>query len=588
MSITTAIHDYIANVLIRVQGMKTLLVDSETIGIVSMVLSQSQILEQEVFLVEILDKFLNTESPDQAQNMKHLKAVALLRPTGANFLALTKELKAPRYSEYNLFFTNVVPHNRLEQLAGCDEMELVHQVQEAFADVFAINSDLFSLNIPSTVSLTTQQSLWTSYEESIVNRIVEGLFASALALRMHPSVRYARASPICFKIAQQLQSKIDAENILFDQLGATSQSVVLLVDRRSDPITPLLNQWTYQAMCHELIGLEKNRMDLGKSPGVKKEFSEIVLSSSQDEFFDNNLVSNFGDLAINIEKYLSKYQEQTKNNSKIQSIEDMQKFIDQYPEFKKLSGNVSKHVTVVHELSRLVSAGNLITVSALEQELACEEARAEQLRKVLVQLQDTSTQQLEKLRLVLLYSVKYSSDVGGISQLKSQLGSAAGVREDQVGLIDLLLDYAKDHFKADEISKKNMLSMIKNAAGFGGIENVYTQHKSVLHSLLESLAKGRLKETSHPFMESGRRERDPSGRGVDNKPSEVIAFVVGGATYEEARDVRNLNNNNQSGSPQCRFVLGGTTLLNSKTFLADLAQLKRGVVGPAPATLGRD
>ena len=568
MSITTAIHDYIANVLIRVPGMKALLVDSETVGIVSMVLSQSQILEQEVFLVEVVEKFLNSESPDQGQNMKHLKAVALLRPTAANFLVLTKELKSPRFSEYHLFFTNVVPHTRLEQLAGCDEAELVHQVQEAYADVFAINSDLFSLNIASTVSLTMQQSLWTSYEEAVVTRIVEGLFAAALSLRMHPRVRYWRSSPVCGKIAQQLQNKIDEENILFDQMSSSQSAVILLTDRRSDPVTPLLNQWTYQAMCHELIGLEKNRMDLRKSPGVKKEFEEIVLSCSQDKFFEDNLVSNFGDLAMNIEKYLTKYQEQTKSNSKIQSVQDMQKFIDQYPEFKKLSGNVSKHVTVVHELSRLVSAGNLITVSALEQEIACEEARADQLGKIKNILADPSTQQLEKLRLVLLFAVKYSTDASGISQLKQQLGSVAGVGEDQIRLVDLLLEYSREYFKAEDLVKKNMLSMIRNAAGFGGIENVYTQHKSLLNSTLESLLKGKLKETSFPFVESSRRRDEKQPQPA----SEVIAFVVGGTTYEEARDVRNLNNSSSAG----RIVLGGTSVLSSKTFLGDIAQLKRG------------
>jgi len=29
----------------------------------------------------------------------------------------------------------------------------------------------------------------------------------------------------------------------------------LLVDRREDPVTPLLNQWTYQAMVHEVLGV---------------------------------------------------------------------------------------------------------------------------------------------------------------------------------------------------------------------------------------------------------------------------------------------------------------------------------------------
>ena len=37
-----------------------------------------------------------------------------------------------------------------------------------------------------------------------------------------------------------------------------------------------------------------------------------------------------------------------------------------------MSGTVSKHVTVVGELSRLVSERNLLEVSEVEQELACQ------------------------------------------------------------------------------------------------------------------------------------------------------------------------------------------------------------------------
>ena len=50
----------------------------------------------------------------------------------------------------------------------------------------------------------------------------------------------------------------------------------------------------------------------------------------------------------------------------------LQAFVDNYPQFKKMSGTVSKHVTVVGELSRLVSERQLMEVSELEQELACQ------------------------------------------------------------------------------------------------------------------------------------------------------------------------------------------------------------------------
>ena len=40
------------------------------------------------------------------------------------------------------------------------------------------------------------------------------------------------------------------------------KTLLLVTDRKQDPITPLLNQWTYQAMVHELLGIDRNRVDL--------------------------------------------------------------------------------------------------------------------------------------------------------------------------------------------------------------------------------------------------------------------------------------------------------------------------------------
>jgi vacuolar protein sorting-associated protein 45 len=43
------------------------------------------------------------------------------------------------------------------------------------------------------------------------------------------------------------------------------------VRSRNDPVSPLLHQWTYQAMVHELLGIQNNRVDLSRAPGVRKE-----------------------------------------------------------------------------------------------------------------------------------------------------------------------------------------------------------------------------------------------------------------------------------------------------------------------------
>jgi len=56
----------------------------------------------------------------------------------------------------------------------------------------------------------------------------------------------------------------------------------LLLERSEDPITPLLHQWTYQAMLHELIGIKNNRIDIKKDKpkSIKDDGdNEYVISS---------------------------------------------------------------------------------------------------------------------------------------------------------------------------------------------------------------------------------------------------------------------------------------------------------------------
>lgn len=66
---------------------------------------------------------------------------------------------------------------------------------------------------------------------------------------------------------------------------STERTHLLIVDRKEDPVTPLLNQWTYQAMVHELIGIKDNRVDLKHLTHLSDEMKEVVLSSDDDEFF---------------------------------------------------------------------------------------------------------------------------------------------------------------------------------------------------------------------------------------------------------------------------------------------------------------
>lgn len=49
--------------------------------------------------------------------------------------------------------------------------------------------------------------------------------------------------------------------------------LLLILDRRNDPVTPMLSQWTYQAMVHELFGIQNGRVDMSGVPDIRPELS---------------------------------------------------------------------------------------------------------------------------------------------------------------------------------------------------------------------------------------------------------------------------------------------------------------------------
>ena len=96
------------------------------------------------------------------------------------------------------------------------------------------------------------------------------------------------------------------------------------------------------------------------------------MTTSTDPFFHAQYLSTFGDLGSSLKDYVQEYQSRSlaQSPSSINSIADMKRFMEEYPEFRKLGGNVTKHVALVGELSRLVGRDKLLEVGEVEQGLA--------------------------------------------------------------------------------------------------------------------------------------------------------------------------------------------------------------------------
>ena len=523
-----------------------------------MVYSQSEILQKETYLVE-------RASNTGREPMPHLKCVAFLRPTPDSIDAMVAELRKPKYGQYDLYFSNVLKASQLEQLADADEQEVVREVQEVFADYQAINPHLFSLGVPTCLDAPT------SWSRSSLERCTKGLVSVLLSLKKRPALRYQGGSEACKRLAKEVAYTMQQEAGLFDFRQAHDvPPLLLLLDRRDDPVTPLLNQWTYQAMVHELLEIRTNRVDMSSVPGINKDLKEIVLSSEQDDFYAMNMYLNFGEIGGSIRTLVDEFQTRTKSHENIESIADMKNFVENYPQFRAMSGTVSKHVSLVGELSRLVDVRDLLACSEAEQELACQSNHSEVLGKIRTLMRSQKVAVVDKIRMVLLYALRYERhSSNAVTSLIEQLFQE-GVPEDKRALVAAITRYAG----AASPCRQSDLFGTKGASGFlnrvtgglKGVENIYTQHETQLGATLDALARGKLKESSFPFLERAFKER----------PQDVFVFMVGGATYEEAKAVADFNKAN----PAMRVTLGGSTVHSFKSFCKEVkATCGRGGAG---------
>uniref|UniRef100_A0A8H7N411 Vacuolar protein sorting-associated protein 45 n=1 Tax=Bionectria ochroleuca TaxID=29856 RepID=A0A8H7N411_BIOOC len=155
--------------------MKTLLLDRETVSIVSTAVTQSSLLNHEVYLIDRLDNA-------SREKMRHLRCLCLVRPSPETIQLLIDELRDPKYGEYYLYFTNVAKKSALERLAEADDHEVVKSVQEIFADYVVVNPDLFSLNVT-----LPQRKIWAgspdTWNPDTLQRCSEGLSAVLLSLK---------------------------------------------------------------------------------------------------------------------------------------------------------------------------------------------------------------------------------------------------------------------------------------------------------------------------------------------------------------------------------------------------------------------
>lgn len=213
-------------------------VRSFQIGIISSVYSQSDLLPKEIYLFEKIDTVLSKEP------ISFMKCVCLLRPTEENVNLLCNELRNPKFGQYYVCFTNTVGQDEIRRLAESDKNEVIKSIKEYYIDYCAINPHFFSLNIRTSCYLGSS-NVW---DHPAFNRTVSGLLAFLRSVKKNPTIRYQSSSEMCKRLAEGIKRALNDGDLLANNqmdssfVNRSTPPVLLIIDRKADGFTPLLNQ----------------------------------------------------------------------------------------------------------------------------------------------------------------------------------------------------------------------------------------------------------------------------------------------------------------------------------------------------------
>jgi len=567
-----SMRGYLDKIIKTHRGLKALILDEYTTKVVSVVCSHSEVLQQEVYLVDRIEA-------DERESMPHLHGVIFVRPTRANVRKICEELKQPCFGQYYIYFTNKLAEDAIQRIAKADEFELVQTLQEVYGDFIAITDKCFSFGMDSFPALAkSDPGVETAILDQIdsqsptVKDVVDRLFAVLLALKKNPAIRFSNTSPSAQAVARQLSSRIGENHSLFDFRKVEHDPILIILDRRDDAISPILQNWSYQAMVHDALRIHDNRVSLRDVPNAPADMQDVVMSSSQDEFFRDSMHTDYGTLMEKVKTTVNTIKEQeAAARAMTSSTAEIQKAVENIPELRRAKMNVGKHVAITSELARRVKEDYLFEVSELQQDIVMGLDEEQAFKSILEIMRNPSVKNRERLSLIALFSAVYDTKPGLPPPGKGgppRSKIAELLRQGEASMSPSNIDELRAF---QEVVNRSYRCVLDPLAGnksdiFGrsgtGSDNAYMRHTPLLAHILQQHLKGKLSVQDFPHATIS----PPMGE----KSREIIVFVLGGVTYAETAAAQAFMDANKPVS----VVLGGTTIANSGMFMSDLRHWK--------------
>uniref|UniRef100_A0A0D3F4S4 SNARE-interacting protein KEULE n=1 Tax=Oryza barthii TaxID=65489 RepID=A0A0D3F4S4_9ORYZ len=564
---------------------KVLIMDKLTVKIISCSCKMADITEEGVSLVEDLYK--------RRQPLPSLDAIYFIQPTKENIGMFLNDM-----SGRNPLYKNSPIQKELVTQIKKDSSVLprIGALSEMNLEYFAIDSQGFTTDHERALEeLFSENALDSHKYNACLNTMATRISTVFASMREFPRVHYRVAKTIDASVTTTLRDLVPTKlaAAVWNCLSKLKTSILdypqtetcelLIVDRSVDQIAPIIHEWTYDAMCHDLLCMDGNKYvhEVPSKNGSSTEKKDVLLEDHDPiwvELRHAHIADASERLHDKMSNFVSKNKaaqlQQARTGGEI-SNRDLQKMVQALPQYSDQIEKLSLHVEGVSRENKL----RLLMIYAAINPEKFESDKGEKL----MQLAGLSTDDMiavSNMRCLCGPDTKKSS--GGGFTLKFDVHKKKhGLRKERTGeestwalsrfypvLEDLIEKLSKG-----ELPKDEYYCMNDPSPSFHGLPMSSSVRTSPAHQPAHSMRSRRtggtwarprgsddgyssdsvLKHSSSDFKKLGQR---------------IFVFVIGGATRSELRAVHKLTSKLKR-----EVILGSSSLDDPPQFITKLKMM---------------